>query len=157
MSTINQAFTGLAVAVIADPTLSRGDAGAVIEAFGPDMRGSEARQWLDAMAVLYESLGIINNATWGNFRNEIVNEGLAVATNLFDNLIAGIQALPETIPVQAGITREDQRQQLAEVTTSLNTFAGFQVGATEQVLGALQLGINGLEDLKFQLETQLGV
>ncbi len=157
MSTINQAFNALAVAAIADPTLTRGDAGAVIEAFGPDMRGSDARNWLDAVATLYESLGIINNPTWGNFRNEIVNEGLAVATALFDNLLGGINALPETQTILVFIDRLDKQQQLAEVTTSLNTFAGFKVGATQQVSDALDVGINALEDLKFQLESQLNV
>jgi hypothetical protein len=155
MNTLSTAYKAFVTAAIADPTLSRGDAGAIIEAFGPIMSGSQSRQWLDAVATLYESLGIINNPTYSSLRNEVVNEGQTVSEALFNSMSAGVAALAETVPVNAAITQQGWVDQLATIDSNVLVMENYKTGS-EQLNTALDVGISALMDLKFQLEAQLG-
>lgn len=148
--TINDAFLAMAAAMVADPALTRGDAGDIIEGFGPTMTGAEARQWIDAVAVAYESLGIINNGTYAALRNEIVNEGTTVALNLFDALLNRINALPESSPVNVAILTESNAQAKAAIPANIAALEGFK-GVNDQRDAALDVAINALNELNFQL------
>ena len=87
-------------AVIADPTINRGafvDAMQTVITSG--LANSEGNAYVDAVAGVYESVGLINNATFNNLRNEIASEGAVTARAAFDALAVSINALPEAEPV----------------------------------------------------------
>ena len=156
MATLQDAWDAMVDAIIADNSLSRGDAGAVIEGFGPEMRGADARNWIDAVAVEYNRLGIINNTTYSNLRNShIVADGAAAAKALFMALNSAILALAETAVVNNAIIRQDLSEQLAEITTSQATINGFKTGATPQVLRALDDADAFLVRRRAEIESQL--
>jgi hypothetical protein len=134
MTTNADAFEAMADAVILDNALTRSEAGDVIEAFGPTMPGAAARNWIDAIAVLYESLGIINNATWASLRGEIINEGVVKTMALFNAMASGINALPESQPVNAAIALQSNEDIKATIPANIAIIEGNKTGGTNQQL-----------------------
>ena len=146
MNTISNAYAAMVDAIILDPTISRNDAGVVIEGFGPTMAGTEARNWIDAVATFYNSLGILNNPTWASLRSGIVADGAAPSKLLFDALISGINSLPETFEVNNVIQIEARAVAKASIPANIALLTGFKTG-DEQLDTALDQGIQYLTAL----------
>ena len=155
MSTLQDAYNAVVDAVIIDPALSRNDAGAIIEAFGPTMTGAESKGWLDEMAAEYDSLGIINNPTWAGLRNGIVNDGDVASKDLADALEARIAELPLTPAVGGAIDLETNEQALLTIPGNIVIIEGNKTGgANQQLDDAYDAGIKYLNDLNAQLSFQ---
>lgn len=153
MSDIRAAFAAVIDAWIADPALTRADAGAVVEGFGPTMTGGNARQWLDAVAVLYESLGVINNATYSSMRNSAIADGDVKAKALFDALFVPVGELLETEPVADAILIQSNIDGLATIDSNILLLQGFKTGGVNQQLDdALQDGVRYLRKLERSLQ-----
>jgi len=154
MSTV-PAFEAFVDAAIADPTLSKGDAADLITPFGANISGPEARAWLDAIAVGYETIGVLNNGTYSAMRNEIVAEGKTVSMALFAALAATINLLPETFPISEGIQILYLREERDQIDGNIVTMQGLKVGQNRQVREALQLGVDQLRGYKESVKDQL--
>lgn len=157
MNTIKEAFEAVIDAIIANNALTRAEAGDVVETFGPTMSGAAARNWLDAIAVLYQSLGIINNGTYSALRNEIVNEGATVAKSLFGALLTPVTELAETADVATAILEQERTTALGTIDANIALVQAQKTGgANEQLDDAYDQAIFWLEQLKIQLEFELG-
>ena len=154
MSTI-PAFGAFIDAVIADPTLSKSDAGDIIATFGAGISGQEARDYLEAVAAGYETIGVINNPTYAALRNEIAAEGNPTSTAMYAALEPTVTNLPETFPISTGIRKQYLRGERDQVDANIVTMQGFKVGAARQVKEALGLGIDSLRGYKEQVVNEL--
>ena len=154
MSTI-PAFGAFIDAVIADPTLSKSDAGDIIATFGAGISGQEARDYLEAVAQGYETIGVINNPTYAALRNEIAAEGNPTSTAMYAALEPTVINLPETFPISTGIRKQYLREERDQVDGNIVTMQGFKVGQPHQVKEALGLGIDSLRGYKEQVVNEL--
>jgi len=100
MTDTNEAFRAGIDAVLADNTLNGGGFNdAIRTVLTANFSNAEAGAWRDAIAGVYESVGLINNATYNNLRGSIINADTAdEAEALFNALGAAIAQLPETAP-----------------------------------------------------------
>jgi hypothetical protein len=100
MTDLTEAYTAGVDAVIADNGLNRGGfRDAIRTVLNARLSNSEVTAWIDALATAYESIGIINNATYNNLRGEIISEGRDVAIRQFEALGALVGSLPESQPL----------------------------------------------------------
>ena len=100
MTIVQDAFNAGIDAVIADPTINRAafvDAMQTVITSG--LSNAEGNAFVDAVAAEYNRLGVINNPTYNNLRNEINNEGADTSKAMFLALGSTIGALPEFEPV----------------------------------------------------------
>lgn len=121
MTTLRDAYEGGIDAVLADNTLDRGGfADAMRLVITDGLSNGDTTAWIDALATYFNSLGIINNPTYNNLRNEIINSGKDVSLALFDNLYEKIRDLPESQqPVERALLqsyREDRDNADAAIT-----------------------------------------
>jgi hypothetical protein len=156
MSTI-PAFEAFIDAVIADPSLTKGDAGDIIASFGAGISGPESRDYLDAVAAGYETIGVLNNPTYAALKNEIVNEGKPTSMAMYAALESTVNALPETVPINDGIRITYLRDERDQVDANIVTMVGFRVGQPRQIKEALNLGIDSLRGYKEQVVAELKV
>lgn len=157
MTDIRDAYEAVCDAVVADPGISRNDAGVIIEGFGPTMAGVAARDWLNAVALEYFGLGIVADpGSFARWKDEIVIVGTAVALNLFDALLSRINSLPETFPVNDAIIHESLIQELATIPANIVLMEGFKTGDV-QLDTALDVGINALVGRAAEIDQLLGV
>ncbi len=99
MATIEEAYQAGIDAVVADNTLNRGGfVDAMQLVITDNFSNAEGNAYVDAVAAEFNRLGIINNPTYNNLRNNMIADPV-VHRNLYDALGATINALPETQPV----------------------------------------------------------
>lgn len=122
MTTIAEAFEAGIDAVIADPTINKGafvDAMQTVITTG--LSNAEGNDFVDAVAVEYGLNGIVNEpGTYTKLRNEINNEGAAVAMRLFNNLAVAINSLPEAVPVINAAQLQDLRDERDQINDALD-------------------------------------
>jgi hypothetical protein len=148
MNTNADAYAAMAAAIIADNATTRAQAGDVIEGFGPTMPGAAAREWIDAIATHYESLGIINNPTYSSLRGEIINEGQIKADALFGAMASAINAMPETAPINAAIQLQSDADTKSTIPGNIAIIEGHKTaGANQQLDDALDQAIIALQQL----------
>ena len=111
MAELSEAWQAGIDAVIADNPLNRGgfvDALQTVATSG--LSNAEGNDFVDAVAAEFNRLGIINNPTYNNLRNNIISDAVVHAA-LF-NSIGTIGTLPETQPVISALQltglREDR-------------------------------------------------
>ena len=100
MANVRDAWEAGVDAIIADPTINRGafvDAMQTIITQG--LSNAEGNAYVDAVAAVYESIGLINNATFNNLRNEINTEGKPTSMAAFDALEPAINLDAAALPV----------------------------------------------------------
>ncbi len=122
MTDINEAFRAGIDAIVADNALT-GNAfnDALRTVLTDNFSNTEAGDWRDAIAAVYESVGLINNATYNNLRGSIINAASAdEAEALFVALGASISQLPETAPAVAAARLVDLRDERDSVQGSLD-------------------------------------
>lgn len=155
MKTIVDAYEGMCDAIVAAPTLSRNDASVVLESFGPTMAGTDARDWINALALEWFALGIIATpGSYARLRDEIVIQGTATSVNLFDALLARVNSLPETADVSGPIQIESLTQEAATIPTNIALMEGFKTGDA-QLDEALDRGIYALQQRLNDINQQL--
>lgn len=156
MTTNADAFMAGVDAAILDNTLNRGGfADAVRTVATINVSDAEAKAWIDAIATEYERLGIINNATYGALRSEVISEGATVARALFEALATTINAMPEDSPINFSVRKTDLRAERDEVDGNITTLQGLKTGQPKQVKEAIDLGINELRGHKERVKTEL--
>ena len=99
MTTVADAWAAGVDAVIADNNLNRGgfvDAMQTVITAG--FSNADGNAFVNAVAVEYERLGIINNDSYNSLRGEIIAEGADTAKALFEALATTLNALPEVVP-----------------------------------------------------------
>ena len=86
MTTYNEGWQAGIDAVVADPTINRGAfADAIRTVLTARFSNAEATAWIDAVAIEFERLNIINNPTYNNLRGNIIDDPVA-HRSLFDSL-----------------------------------------------------------------------
>lgn len=145
-------FVTLAVA----GTPTRGEAIDVFQARAARLTNAEAGDFLDAVAVKYAALGIINNGTYSGLRNEISNTGEAGSNALFGALRGDLFELPEATPVINEIALNELKSDLAGVNANLQIVRDLKQAATDRNLkDAHEAGVNYLLGLKEDRKTQI--
>lgn len=95
MTTYNDGWQAGIDAVVADNTLNRnGFVDAIQTVLTARFTQDNGRDWVDAVAVEFERLGIINNGTYNNLRGHIITDPVAHRA-LFDSL-STVAQLAET-------------------------------------------------------------
>lgn len=99
MADIADAWQAGIDAVVADNTLNRGGfVDALQTVITDNLSNAEGNAYVDAVAVEFNRLGLINNPTYNNLRGNIISDP-AVHRSLYDALAVSINALPEAEPV----------------------------------------------------------
>lgn len=155
MTTNVDAYRAGVDAVIADNTLNQNGFENAVKTVATGINNAEADAWVTAIYTEYERLGVINNPTYGNLRNEIINEGAATSMALFEALGGSINALPESAPVNADIRKIELRAERDEVDANITILQGFRTGQPRQVKDAISLGINELRGFKQRVIDEL--
>lgn len=118
MTTISEAWQAGIDAVVADNTLNRGGfADAIRTVVTVRFSNAEAGDWIDAIAVEFNRLGIINNPTYGNLRGNIIGD--AVAHRLLFDSLATVQQLPEGQPAISALNLLDLREQRDNIDAAI--------------------------------------
>ena len=161
MSRYEDAWQAGIDAVIADNTLNRGGfVDALQTVIDRGLTNAEGNAFVDAVAVEYERLGIINNPTYNNLRGEIINEGAVTARAQFDSLAVSINALPEAIPVinaaRLGDLREDRDNADAAIDRVQELIDNEPAGPLRRLVrDAIRPGKNLLQEYKQSLRDEI--
>lgn len=155
MSNIVEAYGAGVDAIIADNGTSRAVFITVLRTYSDGVSTTEWGDWVDAVATFYFDLNLSSNSNYNQLRTRIISDGADVAKNLFTALLVGINSLPETLVVTNGIELQTLREERDEVDASITTMQGFRTGQTEQVIDALNIGIDYLRALKQNLRDQI--
>ena len=162
MPSLGEAYKAGVDAVVADPTINRGafvDAMQTVITRG--LSNEEGNNFVDALATLYESLGIINNATYPSLRGEIANEGADVSMALFDALAVGVGSMPEAIPViNAGrlMDLREERDNINAANDRLNDLIAAEPPGVvgKLVKSVLRSGNQSLAEYRKRLRDEIG-
>ena len=85
-------------------TIDQDGATDILQARGPNITDQEGDDWFVAVATMYESHGIIAQATYVQLRNH-VNNNAAGAKALFTDLLGGVHLLSETAVISQELER----------------------------------------------------
>jgi hypothetical protein len=144
----------VAAAVAGTPT--RAEAIDIFQARADRLTNADAGAFLDAVAVRYAALGIINNGTYAGLRNEISNSGEVVSNDLFNALRNDIFEQPETPVVVNEIALNELKEDLAGINGNLQTVRDLKQAATDRNLkDAYDAGIHYLQGLKEDRKNQV--
>lgn len=155
MNTLITVFAEFVTAAVAgSPT--RGEAIDIFKARADRLTNAEAGDFLDALAVRYASLGIINNGTYAGLRNEISNTGEAVSNDLFSALRGDVFELPEATIVINEIALNELKDDVAGINANLQTVRDLKQATTDRNLkDAYDQAINYLIGLKEDRKNQV--
>lgn len=159
MTTINEAWQAGIDAVVADNTLNRGGFTDALQTVITDgLSNAEGNAWVDAIAVEFNRLGLINNPTYNNLRGNIINDPV-LHRSLFDS-IGTIGFLPETAPVQEAAqltTLRDERDNVDAALARVDVLIAAEPNGTvgRQVKDILRAGKRELRQYKEQLRDQI--
>ncbi len=119
MTTIADVYQGGVDAVIADNTLNRAGFVDAMQLVVTGISNAEGVAYVDALAVEYERLGIINNPTYNGLRGEIITEGAATALVQFESLGLVLNALPEALPIIDAVALFELRDTRDEIDAAI--------------------------------------
>ncbi len=155
MTTITQAYGAWAIAVNNPPAPDIDEATDILQQFAPTLSDADGNAWWDAVAATYESLGIINQPTYTQLRNEVNQAGAVAATDLFDALISRINSMPESVPVNAALQAGDTAAELAAIPDNIIAIEALKIGGVfvsdQQFDAALDQALIYLQALEVQL------
>lgn len=121
MTTLSDAFAAGVDAVIADNTLNRGGfVDAMQTVLVSNFSNAEGNAFVDALAVLYNSLNQTNNPTYNNLRGDIIDDGDVVAKAKYEALAVAINALPEAVPGNRAAQLVDLRDERDNIQAALD-------------------------------------
>ena len=117
---IGDAYQAGIDAVVADNTLNRGGfVDAMQTVITSNLSNAEGNAYVDAVAAEFNRLGLINNPTYNNLRNNMIADPV-LHRGLYDALATTLNALPEATPVleaaQLTELREDRDNADAAIT-----------------------------------------
>ena len=147
-------------AVVADNTLNRGGFVDAMQTVITDgLSNAEGNAYVDAVAVQFEALGLINNPTYNNLRGNIIADPVA-HRNLYDALGANLNNLPEAQPVlnAAALTalRDDRDNVDGAITRCDDLIAAEPAGTIGRLVkDVLRDGKRSLREYKQQLRDQI--
>ena len=123
MTTLRDGFEAGVDAVIADNTLNRaGFVDAVQLVITAGLSNQEGNDWVDALAVEYQRLDQINNATYNNLRGNIIARGKDTSMAVFDAFERNISGLPESVPVISAATLTALREDRDNIDAAITRF-----------------------------------
>ena len=107
-------------AVVADNTLNRGGFVDALQTVITDgLSNAEGNAYVDAVAVEFQRLGIINNPTYNNLRGNIIDDP-AVHRALYDALAVSLNALPEALSVLSAARLTELRDERDSVNDAID-------------------------------------
>ena len=138
MTTLADAYAAAVDAVIADNTLNRsGFVDALQTVLVNNFSNAEGNAYVDALAVLYQSLNQINNPTYNNLRGDIIDDGAAVAKAKYEALAVAINALPEAVPGNTAAELVDLRDERDNIAAALTRTDDLIAAEPNGVVGRL--------------------
>ena len=161
MTTVADAWQAGVDAVIADNGLNRGGfADAIRTVITQSFSNSEATDWIDAVAVRYNELGLINNPTYNNLRGDIIGDGATIAMDKFNALSTTLNALPETAIALDAVTllnlRDDRDNINAALARCDELIAAEPSGTVGRLVkDVLRDGKNSLRQYRESVRTQI--
>ena len=145
--------------VIANPTTTRAQSVNHLQLVA-NVTNAEAIAWFDALAVFFESVGVINNRTYSNMRNDVVAEGALVSQALYSALFQAMRELPETAVIGFAIRSFERDRRVVEITTDIQQVRAYRDALPRpsalidsQQERAIRKALNdGLRDLRTERE-----
>jgi len=104
--------------IIATPTATRAESVDHLQSVAI-VSNADGNAWFNAIAILLNSIGVINNPTYSNMRGEVINEGEVVSSALYAALFQAIRELPETAVVGTAIKNFERQRRIGEITTDI--------------------------------------
>jgi hypothetical protein len=145
-------------AIVASPGMTKAQAINVIQLATNDITNEQAATWLDDIAQVWETIGVINNPTWSAWRNEIEKEGADAPKALVVLAAVKLHELPQLADVNDALQFKKQEDTLAELIQGIQTARAFRDKQTDDVIvETLNRGINSLRNQRDGLKGRLGV
>jgi len=128
--------------------------------FVADVTNAEGNAWFDAIAGLFESLGLTKASTYGALRNRVANTEGKVSQRLYAALLKNIMALPETSPVERALRIFGREQRIEVLVESIRVVRKYRSSLPEpekitdlnqEMLIRRALG-KGIDDLNLKVE-----
>ena len=152
--------------VIATPTATRAESVDHLQLVA-NITNVEGNDWFDALAVLLDSIGSINNPAYASMRNDVINSGDVISKNLFDAVFGKIRELPETSTISFAIKNFERQRRLAEINVDLTQVRAYRdalpappaitdPGEERAVRKALTDGVQALREEKQAIQARLG-
>lgn len=104
--------------IIANPTTTRAESVDHLQLVA-NVTNAEGGDWFNALAVFFESIGVINNPTYNNLRGEVINEGETVSAAMYSAVFQAIRELPETATVGIAVRNFERDRRITEITTDI--------------------------------------
>ncbi|MGI9486273.1 MAG: hypothetical protein ACR2RF_10430 [Geminicoccaceae bacterium] len=139
------------------PPPDQGTATDQLQILAPDMTDAEGDALLNAVAVIYNNLGINSQDTYIALRNEINQAGETASMGVFDVIVGPISQLAESTPWQMSLSKKSMED---EVTTTIDaditTIETEKAAQTDPVIiGALDEGVAAKSRRKEELTARL--
>lgn len=120
MITISDGWQAGIDAVVANPTINRGQFTDAIQTVISDgLSQGEGNAYIDAVAGEFNRLGQINNPTYNNLRQNILNNPTTHRA-LYDALAVSLNGLPEAAPVLAAVDLTNLRDERDQVDSAID-------------------------------------
>jgi hypothetical protein len=147
-------------AVVADSTINRGGFVDALQTVITDgLSNQEGNAYVDAVAAEFNRLGIINNPTYNNLRNNISSDPV-LHRSIYDALLASLNALPEAEAVLESLALtnfRDDRDNVNDAIDRLDVLIAAEPGGTvgRLVKEILRDGKRGLREYKQRLRDSI--
>lgn len=153
------AFWAIFVADVNDPPPpGQEDATMLLQFSAPRVTDDEGAAFFVAVAVIYESMGLMNKATYIALRNEINREGEVVPNTVFDSIKARVAGTNEAQPVLNGLSFESLINEQAQIPRDIATIEADRDTKSDQALtDAYNQGIEALVRRSSDIASELTI
>jgi len=146
MKAIIRFLEGLVDAVILNPAMTGGEANDALRNVTNGISNAEASAWYDDLQIIYQGVGLINNATWPAFRNQIVNDGDVAAKNMASMAAKTIEGTLSMSDVNLALRNKNTEDELDAIKADIITVRAAKNSETDPAIKtALIVGLNALK------------
>jgi len=143
----------MATKMIANPSMTKVQATDELQLATNGVKNVDGNAWFDEIAIFYESLGTINNPTFGAWRASIVTDGEAKSWALIDATAQALNAILPLAEIGLALRVKNIQDRLQATKDDIIVVRAFRDAQTDPaVVKALNIGIqeliakrNGLE------------
>lgn len=145
-------------AIVASPGMTRAQAIDHLRLATNDITREQAGVWLDDIALVWETIGVIGSPTWAAWRNEIEKEGVDAPKALVNLAAVKLTELPQLADVNDSLRFKKQEDTLAELIAGIKTAKAFRdEQADEVIVETLNRGIKSLRQQRDTIRQRLGL
>jgi hypothetical protein len=158
MKAIIEFLNSLIDAIVLDSAMTSGEARDMLRAATNGVSVVEASAWLGRIFQVYAMIGVINNATWASWRNEIINEGSMTPKALVDHIANKLRDDAQLTDVNSALRFKEREDALAQLNLDIAAVVVAKDAENDLVLkDALRRGIAALREDRDALKGRLAV